>query len=193
MYCCRRDNTPVSVHCGQGLSCAGTCSAQGATICPTGDCLGTCEIALDQEAPPAPTTTGGVLSPSTKPSEAYRHCYPTCKVKGEQNQHCCFHPQCLKKRPGLCSWVNDLTGNVKLDYFSKIFSGLSSSIQIFGTHSIIHSPLSLREINRAMCTHLVITAVSAQLVKSAIQHPLKFPLKKMSWSLGKIYMSVSPL
>ena len=193
VYCCRRDNTPVSVHCGLELSCAGKCSAQGATLCPSGDCLGTCEITLDQEAPPPPTTTGGVLPPSTKPSEAYRHCFPKCKVKGEQNQHCCFHPECLKKRPTLCSWVNDLTGNAKLVFFSKIFSGLSSSIQIFGTHSIIHSPLSFREIDRAMRTHLDITAVAAQLVKSAIQHPLKFPLKKMSWSLGKIYMSVSPL
>ena len=51
---------------------------------------------------------------------------------------------------------------------------------MFGKHSIIHSPLSFREIDRAMRTHLDITAVSAQLVKSAIQHPLKFPLKKES-------------
>ena len=114
VYCCRRDNTPFSVTCGQGLSCAGKCSAQDATLCPTGDCSGTCEITLDQEASLPPTTAGGVLPPSTKPSEAYRHCFPTCKVKGEKNQHCCFHAECQKKRPKLCSWVNDLTGNVKI-------------------------------------------------------------------------------
>ena len=115
VYCCRRDNTPFSVTCGQGLSCAGKCSAQDATLCPTGDCSGTCEITLDQEAPPPPTTSGGVLPPATKPSEAYRRCYPRCKVKGEENQHCCFHPECLKLRPRLCSWVNDLTGKKKIE------------------------------------------------------------------------------
>ena len=113
VYCCRPDNTPVSVHCGLGLSCAGKCSAQGATLCPTGDCSGTCEVTLDQEAPPPPTTSGGVLPPSTQPSEAFRRCFPKCKVKGEENQHCCFHPECLKLRPRLCSWVNDLTGKKK--------------------------------------------------------------------------------
>ena len=118
VYCCRRDNSPVSVTCGLGLSCAGRCSAQDATLCPTGDCSGTCEMTLDQEAPPPPPTSGGVLPPSTKPSEAYRRCYPKCKVKGEENQNCCFHPECLKKRPRLCSWVNDLTGNARLDYFA---------------------------------------------------------------------------
>ena len=118
VYCCRRDNSPVSVTCGLGLSCAGRCSAQDATLCPTGDCSGTCEMTLDQEAPPPPPTSGGVLPPSTKPSEAYRRCYPRCKVKGEENQNCCFHPECLKKRPRLCSWVNDLTGNARLDYFA---------------------------------------------------------------------------
>ena len=120
VYCCRRDNTPVSVTCGQGLSCAGKCSAQDSTLCPRGDCSGTCEITLE-EAPPPPTTSGGVLPPATKPSEAYRRCYPRCKVKGEENQHCCFHPECLKLRPRLCSWVNDLTGKKK--DWTKTFRG----------------------------------------------------------------------
>ena len=126
VYCCRRDNTPVSVTCGQGLSCAGKCSAQDSTLCPRGDCSGTCEITLE-EAPPPPTTSGGVLPPATKPSEAYRRCYPRCKVKGEENQHCCFHPECLKLRPRLCSWVNDLTGKKK--DWTKTFRGRNTSKQ----------------------------------------------------------------
>ena len=36
--CCHPNNTFEVATCGQGASCAGQCSALGASLCPSGDC-----------------------------------------------------------------------------------------------------------------------------------------------------------
>ena len=47
MTCCLPDKTSEVATCGQGASCAGQCSALGASLCPSGHCTydpGTCDI-----------------------------------------------------------------------------------------------------------------------------------------------------
>ena len=36
--CCKLDNTPISVTCGRGQSCAASCFFAEASLCPSRDC-----------------------------------------------------------------------------------------------------------------------------------------------------------
>ena len=47
--CCHLNNTIELAACGDGVSCAGSCSALGASLCPSGNCTGDCEIPFGQE------------------------------------------------------------------------------------------------------------------------------------------------
>ena len=42
--CCSSTNKLLNVTCGSGLSCAGQCSALGASLCPTGNCTGNPQV-----------------------------------------------------------------------------------------------------------------------------------------------------
>ena len=93
------------------VSCAGSCTALSASLCPSGDCGGDCEMPLEQEINENGTeaqTTLPAASGATNPSDAFRWCAPDCKVN--QHKGCCYNPQCRQKRPVLCEWINHLTG-----------------------------------------------------------------------------------
>ena len=50
--CCRSDNTLKLATCGLGASCAGQCSALGASLCPSGECSDdprTCELDFNND------------------------------------------------------------------------------------------------------------------------------------------------
>ena len=50
--CCRSDNTLELATCGLGASCAGQCSALGASLCPSGECSDdprTCELDFNND------------------------------------------------------------------------------------------------------------------------------------------------
>ena len=49
VYCCHADNRIELAKCGQGWSCAGSCLALGALLCPSGDCSGDCRLHFGQE------------------------------------------------------------------------------------------------------------------------------------------------
>ena len=104
--CCHPNNTGEVATCGLGASCAGSCSALGASLCPSGDCSGDCQISFEQET----NTTGKQrgLSEATRPSSAFRWCSPACNVW--RHKGCCYNPLCKKKRESSCRWMNFLTG-----------------------------------------------------------------------------------
>ena len=104
--CCHPNNTIELATCGRGASCAGSCSSLGASLCPSGDCSGNCEISFEQDANVTGTRRG--LSAATKPSSAYRWCSPGCNVW--RHKGCCYNPVCQQKRVKACQWMNYLTG-----------------------------------------------------------------------------------
>ena len=129
--CCRSDNTVELATCGLGASCAGSCTALGAFLCPSGNCSGDCEISLEQE------TTGNCTgdceisseqetnqieviqdyAAATKPSWAFKGC-PRAGCPVWQNKGCCYHPTCRERRSRTCSWLNYLTGKIP-SFFSN--------------------------------------------------------------------------
>ena len=102
-------NTFEVATCGQGASCAGQCSALGASLCPSENCTddpGTCEIDLnhveDQGKERAtPTVSGSDLKWCTGDG---------CRVRVHPD--CCYNPNCLKwkGRKDACTWLGYLTG-----------------------------------------------------------------------------------
>ena len=107
--CCRSDNEIVLATCGLGASCAGSCSALGAFLCPSGNCSGSCEMPFEEEAEEA-TSRRKPSSQATKPSTAFKWCSPRCNVW--RNKGCCYNPICKKKRPKACRWIDFLTGEI---------------------------------------------------------------------------------
>ena len=106
--CCHLNNTLELATCGLGASCAGTCSALGATLCPSGDCTGDCEIPFEQENEDDKERK---LSTATKPSSAFKWCSSGCNVW--RNKGCCYNPVCRKRSAShrrACRWFNYLTG-----------------------------------------------------------------------------------
>ena len=110
--CCHPNNTIELATCGLGASCAGNCSALGASLCPSGDCTGDCEmpfeeaIDFEQEPNEIETSIGG--SYATLPSSAFGWCTHRCDVW--RHKGCCYHPTCRTRRPKACRWMNYLTG-----------------------------------------------------------------------------------
>ena len=105
MNCCHQNNTVELATCGLGASCAGTCSAHGATLCPSGDCAGDCEIPFDQE--PGQTASQR-RTLATQPAVAFKWCSPQCNVW--KHKGCCYNPACNRRRSRACRWMNFLTG-----------------------------------------------------------------------------------
>ena len=46
--CCHQKNTIELATCGLGASCAGSCSALGASLSPSGNCTGDCEVPFEE-------------------------------------------------------------------------------------------------------------------------------------------------
>ena len=97
--------------CGQGASCAGQCSALGASLCPSGECTDdprTCCLEFrrknEDKGGSTATLSGSDLSWCTNTIHQ-------CRVRTYQD--CCYNPNCLewKGRKKACSWLSYLTGN----------------------------------------------------------------------------------
>ena len=108
--CCLPDHSFKLATCGKGASCAGQCSALGASLCPSGNCTSdpkTCQFEFGQISPENRLRRQSV---ATQPLSSLRSCFPNCKVKKDPS--CCYHERCYNKRPKLCDWINDLTGMI---------------------------------------------------------------------------------
>ena len=109
--CCHLNNTLELATCGLGASCAGTCSALGATLCPSGDCTGDCEIPFEQETADNRAQRNRI-SVANIDQRKIKWCTNKCNVW--KNKVCCYHPVCRDKSKShkrRCSWFNYLTGN----------------------------------------------------------------------------------
>ena len=98
--CCHLNKTIELATCGRGASCAGKCSALGASLCPSGNCSGDCEIPFDDISERSSMATGA--------SSCFRWCSPRCDVW--RHRGCCYNPVCNRKRAATCQWMNYLTG-----------------------------------------------------------------------------------
>ena len=105
--CCHPNNTIELATCGFGASCAGSCSDLGASLCPSGNCTGDCEMPFEEET----TSRRPRWSAATLPSSAFKWCSARCNVW--RNKGCCFLPTCRSRsrsRARYCRWMNYLTG-----------------------------------------------------------------------------------
>ena len=108
--CCLPDNSFKVATCGKGASCAGQCSALGASLCPSGNCTSdpkTCQFEFGQISPEDRLRE---QSDATESSSSLSSCSPSCRVKIDPS--CCYHQECYDKRPKLCDWKNYLTGMI---------------------------------------------------------------------------------
>ena len=103
--CCRSDNTIELATCGLGASCAGSCSALGASLCPSGNCSGDCEMPFEQETNQIESRR---WSAATLPSSAFKWCTRRCNVR--RHPGCCYNPVCRRRKRKACRWMNYLTG-----------------------------------------------------------------------------------
>ena len=119
--CCLQDNTFEVVTCGQGASCAGQCSALGASLCPSGECTDdprTCDLEFRSENAEDEQGGGSTATYSGSDLDWCTNAKHQCRVRTYKD--CCYNPKCLewKGRREACSWLNYLTGNVpKSDLF----------------------------------------------------------------------------
>ena len=99
--CCKLDGNPVSVTCGQGLSCAASCFSKEAFLCPSRDC-NACDNTQQSEATTGASDWRWCSSGSNK-----------CKVNPDKggNKGCCFNPTCQSARPRLCRWLQLTAGS----------------------------------------------------------------------------------
>ena len=124
VVCCHRNNTPEEVTCGQGISCAGKCSALKASICPSGECTDdprTCDLgfrsdnAMEEEQRVAGWTSSDLAWCTSD----------GCRVR--VNPVCCYNPNCLtwNGRKEACAWLNYLTGKGSRQNFFLVKPGIS--------------------------------------------------------------------
>ena len=105
-------NTFEVATCGQGASCAGQCSALGASLCPSENCTDdprTCEIDFNHVEDQRRRGSTATLSGSD-----LKWCTGNgCRVR--VHPACCYNPNCLRwrGRKAACVWLNYLTGNNK--------------------------------------------------------------------------------
>ena len=126
LVCCKLDQTPVSVSCGQGLSCAAACYAEEAVLCPSHDCED-CENVDEEEeveeervekrkegdkevTQRGDTERQGSQSWATEFSGNMNICTKKgCPVRGS-NGYCCFHPKCRTQKERECQWLEFFVG-----------------------------------------------------------------------------------
>ena len=87
--CCNLDGTPMSVTCGQGLSCAASCFSLEATLCPSHNCEA-CATFGDL------TNDDQRQGLSSLASWDLKHC-PGLACPVGNRKECCFHPTCQEK------------------------------------------------------------------------------------------------
>ena len=147
--CCHPDNPPEEVTCGRGASCAGQCSALGASLCPSGKCTDdpiTCDLEFPSKDDVEEEIGGSIATISPLDLDVEEESVGSietlspldlawcdnanhqCRVR--KHKECCYNPKCLKwnGRKEACSWLNYLTGNSIR--FLEI-SSLSRFLQIF--------------------------------------------------------------
>ena len=103
--CCNLDGTPMSVTCGQGLSCAASCFSLEATLCPSHNCEA-CGTFEDEEE-----GQRRGWSYVTQASSALAFCPGPghwCNVW--RTKGCCFHPVCQRQKQKECSWLRYFVG-----------------------------------------------------------------------------------
>ena len=147
--CCHPDNTFEVATCGQGASCAGQCSALGASLCPSGECTDdpkTCDLEFRSENAEDGQSGGSTATYSGSDLDWCTNAKHQCRVR--KHKDCCYNPKCLKwnGRKEACSWLNYLTGNSIR--FLEI-SSLSRFVQIFIVN-ICRAPIFLN-ICRNIC------------------------------------------
>ena len=111
--CCLADNSFKVATCGKGASCAGQCSALGASLCPSKKCTSdpkTCQLDFDNNLAEGRQREN---SDATLSSSDLKYCENTihkCKVK--TYKECCYNPNCLKRRgrKKKCKDLDYLTG-----------------------------------------------------------------------------------
>ena len=116
--CCRPDNIPKVVTCGQGASCAGQCSALGASLCPSGKCTDdprTCNLEFRSDDDVEEESEGSIATLSPYQLDWCTNSKHQCRVR--EHMECCYNPNCLKweGRKDACAWLNYLTGNNSLN------------------------------------------------------------------------------
>ena len=104
--CCHLNNTLELATCGLGGSCAGSCSALGASLCPSGNCTGNCEMSFEQET--NENKARGQLSASSMDPRRFKWCSARCNVW--RHKGCCYNPVCRQRRSRACRWLDYLTG-----------------------------------------------------------------------------------
>ena len=130
--CCLPDKTSEVATCGQGASCAGQCSALGASLCPSGNCTDdprTCEISFKTEATEdqrrsqlgfAQARNNHEHSDVTLSGSDLKYCTNSkhrCRVRA--HPECCLYSNCLnwRGRRKACKHLDYFTGN---DASSKV-------------------------------------------------------------------------
>ena len=119
--CCHPDNTLEVATCGQGASCAGQCSALGASLCPSGKCTDdprTCDLEFRGENAEEEESGGSTATLSGTDLDWCTNAKHQCRVRTYKD--CCYNPKCLKwnGRREACAWLNYLTGMSFITYFS---------------------------------------------------------------------------
>merc|ERR1712062_128736 len=94
--CCHQNTTAELATCGMGTSCEGSCSAIKASLCPSGDCAGDCELPFELES----NLNEGKLSISSIPPWQLNWCTNSCNVW--TYPVCCFNPVCYEARKKTC-------------------------------------------------------------------------------------------
>ena len=87
--CCNLEGTPMSVTCGQGLSCAASCFSLEATLCPSHNC----EACATFEGLTNDDQRQGL---SSLASWNLKHCTGLACPVGKRKE-CCFHPTCQEE------------------------------------------------------------------------------------------------
>ena len=110
--CCKLDNTPISVTCGRGQSCAASCFSVEASLCPSRDCNACGNFEETQKV--------GRRSLATTVASDWGWCSArggnNCNVNGKKRKGCCFNTICQRRRKRKCSWLQFTIGRFNFDF-----------------------------------------------------------------------------
>ena len=126
--CCLPNNTIEVATCGKGASCAGQCSALGASLCPSGICTSdpkTCQLDFDTNLAEGRKRENSNNSVATLSGSDLKYCTNNqhrCRVR--DHEECCFNPNCLTwtGRKEKCKDLAYMTGkDYQIASFNFIF------------------------------------------------------------------------
>ena len=111
------NNLTELVLCGRGTSCAGSCSAVGGHMCPSGVCSGDasdCEPGLEDAE--EEVTSRSIAS---RPPWYLNRCLKNgCRVKNDPA--CCFEASCYARRRRRCTWMSNYAGAIHLSNLTAL-------------------------------------------------------------------------